>query len=116
MQSIVIPFAKDINPATRDDQVRRVPFQGRIRGVDILFPPGPSNLVEVRLMLSSGGVYDPVFPGVDDTFIALDDITIDDENLDVSVKPGDELRVEWWNHDGGFAHNVPVLVTLEKAG
>ena len=111
-RSAVIPFKLTIAAATWDKQDRMVPFTGTIRDVVIAFPAGTQQLVEVRLWyFPSEGSPQLVVPTIDDTFIALDDVTIPFQPRLPIRSPG-YLRVEWWNYDSLNSHTVPVIATV----
>ena len=110
--SAVIPFKLTIAAATRDQQDRQVPFTGTVRDVIMAFPAGTQQLVDVRLMyFPSGGSRQLVVPSIDDSFIALDDVTVPFQPR-MPVKAPGYLRVEWTNYDSLNSHTIPVIVTI----
>ena len=110
--SAVIPFQKTVATAYQDEQERLVPFNGIIGDVIMGFPAGCQQLVEVRLLyLPTGGGKKYIIPTIEDTFIALDDVTVL-FRPNYPVKSPGNLRVEWWNYDSLNPHTVPVIATI----
>ena len=111
----VLEFTKLIKPGYQDEQIRQPGVNGLITGTLMHFPPGPSGLVEVRIVLQgSRGGNDPIFPSLEDAFVALDDSDLAVTGLAIPVQSRDNIRVEWYNYDGGFAHTVPVFVLVSR--
>ena len=114
LDSHTIPFRKTINPATWDEEKRRVGVLGSINAAYIHFPAGPTGLVEVRIVLETEGSERQIVPSVDRTYIALEDDTYQSAVLAIPVSPSDILRTEWYNYDGLNAHTVPAEVVIMK--
>ena len=95
-------------------QDRRAPFKGHIVAVYFHFPPGPSNLVDVRVNLQRRATFEQIVPRERDTFIALDDIMWPLEGLKIPVEPQQAIQVQWFNHDGAFAHTIPVSIVVSS--
>jgi hypothetical protein len=110
-----LPFRVPANPLTVVEQQRIGGVDGKIIGVIMHFPEGCAGLVEARVMLESDSLGEiPVFPSIDETFIALNAETTDQEDLDIKILKTEKIRVEWWNYDGANVHTVPVEVLVEK--
>ena len=110
--SAVIPFQKTVATAYQDEQERLIPFNGIIGDVIMGFPAGCQQLVEVKLLyLPTGGGKKYIIPTIEDTFIALDDVTVL-FRPNYPVKSPGNLRVEWWNYDSLNPHTVPVIATI----
>lgn len=114
LDNYIVPFKKTINPATWDEENRRVGLHGVITSALMHFPAGPIGLVEARIMLNSKGHDRPIVPTLEDSYIALEDETYEATGLCIPVAPGDVIRTEWYNYDGKEPHTVPVEVTILK--
>lgn len=113
-RSYTMSFRQSVAAASRAEQIWTSPWTGYIHAVYIQFPPGPSFLVDVRLMVNDQGADRQVVPDIDGTFIALDSAVIDLTGVNFEIGAGARVRVEWRNADGGFSHTVPVVVTLRE--
>jgi len=98
----------------RAEQDRRAPFDGHIVAVYFHFPPGPSNLVDVRVNLQRRASFEQIVPRQRDTYIALDDNKFPVESLLIPVEPQQAIQVQWFNHDGAFAHTIPVSIVVRR--
>jgi hypothetical protein len=98
----------------RAQQDRRAPFNGHIVAVFFHFPPGPSNLVDVRVNLQRRASFEQIVPRQRDTYIALDDNKFPVESLLIPVEPQQAIQVQWFNHDGAFAHTIPVSIVVKR--
>ena len=72
------------------------------------FPPGCNALVQVRMMLETGGRRLEVTP-IQNQFIALDDANYV-YPIDIEVKMRDAIIVEVNNYDSVNAHQISVIV------
>lgn len=107
-------FNRSVGALVELNQEFSVKRDGKMSRVSMHFPPGPQFLVDVRIGIrpqgSTGVLW--VVPSEDDTFIADDD-ALKVFDTDAGVRPGDIVRVEWKNFDGGNAHQIPVDATIE---
>ena len=114
--SHIIPFQKTVAVSFQDEQERQVPITGIIRDVIMGFPAGCQQLVEVRLIYSlAGGGRSYIVPTVDNSFVALDDVTVVFQPRFPVRAPG-VIKVEWWNYDSLNTHSVPVIITVVPTG
>lgn len=113
-QTDLLQYSQTVAILGRAVQNRRAPFKGHIVAVYFHFPPGPSNLVDVRINLERRGRFDQIVPRERDTFIALDDIMWPLEGLRIPVEPQQSIQVQWFNHDGAFAHTIPVSIVVSS--
>ena len=110
--SAIISFTKSVAAATQDELDRQVPFTGVVSSVLIAFPAGCHQLVEVRLRyLPQGGSSYYIVPTLEDSFIALDDVTVVFTPRMLVKAPG-LLKVEWFNYDSLNDHSVSVIAVL----
>lgn len=72
------------------------------------FPPGCNSLVQVRMMLETGGRRIEVTP-VRNQFIALDDANYA-YPIDIEVRKRDAIIVEINNYDSVNSHQISVIV------
>jgi hypothetical protein len=111
--SEVLSFSLDVETATQRTQRRLVTRDSKINTVAFHFPPGPSFLVDVRVLVRSGRSEVQVIPTQRGTFISLDDALLILTELGVPLNAGSEVIVEWNNFDSAFPHKVPVIITTE---
>ena len=110
--SAVLTFQKTIAVNYQDEQERQVPFHGVIKEVVMGYPAGCQQLVEVRLIYyPKDGGKEYIIPTLEDSFIALDDVTVMFTPR-YSVRAPGNLQVEWWNYDSLNTHVVPVIATI----
>ena len=112
----VIPFSKSVPALRKETQERQCFAECDIMASYFHFPSGTNGLVEVRIMVQGAGGDRQVVPYPQDTFIALDNTTLPVGNLQVALRRGDKIRVEWYNYDGGNAHRCPVEVMVREHG
>lgn len=112
-ETTTIKFSRTVPAATRQTETRRIGFDGFLRDVFLHFPPGPSNLVEVRLLKRKRRSEVQIVPKEFDTFIALDNTILPLTQLGIPVDAGDELICEWNNYDSTYPHTVPVICTVQ---
>lgn len=112
-QTDLLQYSTSVAALGRGAQDRRAPFKGLIVSVSFHFPPGPSNLVDVRVNLQRRSRFEQIVPRERDTFIALDAIMFP-VNVLIPVEPGQAIQVQWFNHDGAFAHTIPVSIVVMK--
>lgn len=110
----VLDFVLKINPATKNELVARPNVGGLITAVAIFFPAGASGLVEVQITKISDKAREKIIPSREDSVIALDDELFFAQGLSIPIEDRDQIRVEWFNYDGGFAHTVPVYIFVTK--
>lgn len=108
----LLQYSETVAILGRASQDRRTPFKGHVVAVYFHFPPGPSNLVDVRVTLERRGRFQQIVPRERDTYVALDDIMFPIESLRIPVEPQQAIQVEWFNHDGAFAHTIPVSIVV----
>lgn len=77
------------------------------------FPPGCNALVQVRMMLETGGRRIEVTP-IQNQFIALDDANYA-YPIDIEVKMRDAVVVEINNYDAVNPHQISVIVNWSAA-
>ena len=114
--SHVLTFSRSIPAATANAELQRVPFDAYIVAVFIHFPPGASQLVEVRLTAEVAGSLRYILPSKEDAYIALDDSFIPFLGLRFLIPAGSTLRAEWYNYDGANSHTVPITVVIAIVG
>lgn len=110
----ILSFTQEVPAATSLTKQRSVSMAGAVEAVRVHFPSGTQGLVEVSVLLhkqGSVGAY-PIAPSELDDGIALAGGDAVFDGLDIEVNPGDVLEAEWRNYDGGFAHTVPVEITV----
>lgn len=110
----VLSFRKSVAAATYDNLSKSVSAQGVITQAFVSFAPGPNFLVEVQIYRVRQGSEQIIIPTERDTVLVGDDALFAFDVNSIDVQLGDELRVDWYNYDGGNAHTVPVVLVIAK--
>ncbi len=107
-----LAFRQTVPAATRQTQSRRLSFNFTMTSAYFHFPPGPSFLVEVRVLRRAGRSLRQVLPTQEGTFFAFDNTILPVIGLAIDFDENDEVVVEWSNYDDTYEHTVPVSCTL----
>lgn len=100
-------FRKTVQPLTAEHDVKTSPCSGYIKEIITHFPPGCNALIGIKVFKNSKQILPQ--EGV----IALDSST---ERFEVTepIKLGDNIRIDWENHDDTYPHTVSVIVNIEE--
>lgn len=108
----VLEFSISVPALTRVTQNRYILADSHITQAFFHFPPGPSFLVDVRVLKLFGRTEEQIIPTQRDTFIALDAAILPLTGLRIGMEAGSEIQVEWLNYDSANAHEVPVIMVV----
>lgn len=114
-RTATMTFRQLVPAATRQSEAQRVSFDLTLTSVYFNFPPGPSFLVEVRLLRTSGRATRQVLPSQDNTFFAFDNTLLPMVGLAIDFLASDNIVVEWSNYDDTFPHTVPVTCVFQPS-
>jgi len=98
--SYTVPAATLIE---RTDNYKEVNFEGEIKQVIIVIPPGSEDLVTVRLGVNS---FDALaFANKEGNY---------NMNVRYFIKPGDKIWAEITNRDSTYSHAIGITLIVEK--
>jgi hypothetical protein len=112
MATEVLTFSDTATDDATTRQKRRVSQDGRLSSLHISFPPTTNNALDVRVnLLRSATKATQIVPAEKDAFIRWDSAVLRLRDLDIEVKGGEDIEVEWQNSSGGDL-NCPVVAVL----
>lgn len=109
-----LTFSLTVPAATQDTQRRYVGAPSTLVAAWFNFPPGPSYLMEVRVLYRRARSERQIVPAERGTFVALDNTILPLTGLSHRLTMGSELIVEWNNHDDSYSHTVPVTLIIRR--
>jgi len=107
-----LEMSKSVPPASSEDVIRDVPFDGWVKTYVVGFPDGADQAVGVRL--ADGETGNKWFPrNPEDQYFAANNFTYPFD-LVFPVEEGDKLKTQYLNNDPNNSHFINSMVTITE--